>query len=142
MPASLTRDIRLSTPLKARPERVYQALTSARELCLWWLARAETDARSLGRVRMVWRRGDGPLKEARGVYVDLEPGRKVAWIWKPKPPGVPPLVSLFLEPKGRGCVATLHHAGFPASPEAGERLAAWRRAWEDCLARLKAYVER
>ena len=77
-----TLDIRLSASIRAKPEQVYRALTSARELCVWWLARAETDARNMGHLRMVWpSRGRGDGSEVSGVFVDLEPGQKVAWIW-------------------------------------------------------------
>jgi len=81
MPPSIL-DIRVSAFIKAEPDQVYRALTSARELCVWWLERAETEARNMGRLRMVWPDGSkGRANEATGVFVDLEPGRKVAWLW-------------------------------------------------------------
>ncbi|MBI4370907.1 MAG: SRPBCC domain-containing protein [Elusimicrobia bacterium] len=147
-PRFKTRDVRLSARLRAKPEAVYRALTSARELTRWWLLGAETDARGGGRVRMVWPRlrGRDGLKgfgEREGFFVDLEPGRKVAWLWRPVrgEQGVPPLASVFLLPKGRGCEVTLVHAGFPADPAAdgAYRSCAW--AWEDGLAKLKLYLE-
>src|SRR5437762_1942495 len=94
MPSELlrlaTRDIRLAASIRAKPEHIYQSLTSARELTRWWLLGAETDARNAGRLRMVWprakRREDGlpgGFGERSGVFVDLQPARKVAWLWKP-----------------------------------------------------------
>ena len=77
-----------------------RALTSATELCRWWLQGAETDARSGGRLRMVWpklkyecdknggsRNGrifppHAAMGDSEGCFVDLEPGRKVAWMWR------------------------------------------------------------
>ena len=74
-----TSTVKLHRVLRAKPERVYQALTSARELTRWWVLGAETDARNAGRVRMVWPRlkaGAGSLPggfgERAGVFVDLE----------------------------------------------------------------------
>src|SRR5687767_2579636 len=99
---SATRDIRLSAAIRAKPELVYRSLTSARELTRWWLQGAETDARNAGRLRLIWprvraRKGiRGPgFGEREGVFVDLEPARKVAWLWKPArgEKGVPALTS-------------------------------------------------
>ncbi|HVE12666.1 MAG TPA: SRPBCC domain-containing protein [Elusimicrobiota bacterium] len=139
--APTTRDVRVSAAIKASPKRVYRALTSARELCLWWLERAETDARSLGRVRMVWPEALG-WGEAEGVFVDLEPESKVAWLWGGRgvPRGVPRLVNVFIEPRPGGCGVTVVQAGFPA--DADGRRAAFRARWEDCLAKLALYLEK
>lgn len=145
-PSSL-RDIRLAAHVRAKPEDVYRVLTSARELTRWWLLGAETDARNAGRVRMIWPRprgrdGRSPgFRERQGVFVDLEPGRKVAWLWKPVrgERSVPPLTSVFILPARRGSEITVLHAGFPAF---GDRLfEAYARAWEDGLAKLKLYLE-
>jgi len=143
-----TRDLRFTLDIKAKPEAVYRALTSARELCRWWLSGAETDARSSGRIRMVWpkapRNGVLPrgIGEREGFFVDLEPGRKVAWIWKPsaRHKAEPALNSFFIHPKRRGCEVTLLHSGFPVkgSDRAYEGYA---KGWEDCLAKLKLYLE-
>jgi len=145
-----TRDLRFSVRLRAKPEAVYRALTSARELTRWWLLGAETDARNAGRVRMVWPRvrgKDGGRKggfgEREGMFVDLEPGRKVAWLWKPArgEKKVPPLTSVFIDPRRGGCEVTLLHAGFPSGPSADGVFRGYACAWEDGLAKLKLYME-
>ncbi|TPW19770.1 MAG: hypothetical protein FD126_2352 [Elusimicrobia bacterium] len=136
MPKRRTSDIRLVVSVRTEPSEVYRALTSARELCAWWLDRAETDARNMGR----WRMGGAPGRgEARGLFVDLEPGRKVALIEDDgtRPAGVPPLTTFFLEKKGRATEVTLVAAGFTSA----KPLAASRARWEDCLAKLKLYLE-
>lgn len=149
-PRSRTRDVRLSLRVKAEPQAVYRALTSARELTRWWLLGAETDARNAGRVRMVWprvRREDGTrcdgLGEREGVFVDLEAGRKVAWLFKPVRGDrrAPPLVSVFIEKRGSSSEVTLVHAGFSTSASSDERCRGYARAWEDGLAKLKLYLE-
>jgi len=139
-----TTDIRLTASVKAKPEAVFRALTSARELCVWWLDRAETDARNSGRFRMVWppsRQLDG--SEVRGVFVDLEKGEKVAWLWDDasRGSGVPALISFFIEKKPRGCQLTMVHAGFSGAPSRERFVRRYRRGWEDCLAKLKLYLE-
>lgn len=148
MSAARTRDIRLSVKIKAGPEQVYRALTSARELCRWWLVGAETDARNGGRFRMVWPKLKDEaavfppsLSEAEGVFVDLEPGRKVAWIRaRPRLRGGPALVSFFILPAKRASELTLIHAGFPAA-RGQAAYDACARGWADALAKLKRYLE-
>ena len=146
-----TRDIRLSATIRAKPELVYRGLTSARELTRWWLQGAETDARNAGRLRMIWPRvrvkGEDRspgFGEREGVFVDLEPARKVAWLWKPArgEKGVPPLTSIFMLPaRGGRSEVTLLHAGFPSAASADEAFNGCARAWEDGLAKLKLYLE-
>lgn len=140
-----TRDIRYEVPVKAAPERVYAALTSARELTRWWLQGAETDARNAGRLRLVWPRSKASagFGEREGFFVDLEPGRKVAWMWKPArgEKGVPPLSSFFINPRLKNCELSVLHAGFPSDAGADPLYAAYARGWEDCVAKLKLYIE-
>lgn len=136
MPKRRSADLRLFVSVRAEPSEVYRALTSARELCAWWLERAETDARNMGRWRMAGAPGRG---EARGLFVDLEPQRKVALMEDDatRPKGDPPLTTFFLEKKGRATEVTVVCAGFAAP----KPLAASRARWEDCLAKLKLYLE-
>ncbi len=145
-----TRDIRLAATIRARPELVYKSLTSARELTRWWLLGAETDARNAGRLRMVWPRvrtkdgARGPgFGERVGVFVDLEPARKVAWLWKPArgEKGVPALTSIFVLPARGGSEVTWIHAGFPSGAKSDPMFHGYARAWEDGLAKLKLYLE-
>jgi uncharacterized protein YndB with AHSA1/START domain len=158
-PLSRTRDLRFCVRIKARPQAVYRALTSATELCRWWLQGAETDARNAGRFRMIWPKigcpanGNGrsarlfpphaAVGDSEGYFVDLEPGRKVAWMWKQRQrrSAVPPLSSFFISPQGRGCEVTLLHAGFSSRPAADKQFAGCSEGWEDCLAKLKLYLE-
>jgi len=149
-PRLSTRDIRLVAPIRVKPELVYRGLTSARELTRWWLQGAETDARNAGRLRMVWPRAKGKdgarapgFGEREGVFVDLEPARKVAWLWKPirGERGVPALTSIFVLPARGGSEVTLLHSGFSSAVSADKLYQGYARAWEDGLAKLKLYLE-
>ncbi len=153
MTASRTRDLRLCVDINAKADEIYRALTSATRLCRWWLEGAETDARNTGRFRMVWpklKASDSRLPfpphvacgESEGVFVDLDPGRKVAWLWKAaRKKDIPLLASFFIRPKRRGCEVTLVHAGFPKNRASDKRYAGCASGWEDCLAKLKLYLE-
>jgi uncharacterized protein YndB with AHSA1/START domain len=149
-----TRDLRFSLKIKAKPDEIYRALTSATELCRWWLQGAETDARSAGRFRMVWPKISSTaggrcfppyvaLGESEGCFVDLEPGRKVAWMWKlhRRKSAIPPLSSFFIQPRSRGCEITLLHTGFSAGVSGDKVLKGCSQGWEDCLSKLKLYLE-
>jgi uncharacterized protein YndB with AHSA1/START domain len=155
---SKTRDLRFTVRIKAAPDQVYKALTSATELCRWWLQGAETDARSSGRFRMVWpklkrKHGPGPaarvfppnvcLGDSEGYFVDLQPGQKVAWMWKVgRGTKYPALSTFFIEKnRSRGCDVTLLHGGFSSKPEADRYFEGCAQGWEDCLAKLKLYLE-
>ena len=148
-----TQDIRLSVKIKASPKKVYAALTSARTLCRWWLEGAETNAKNLGHFRLVWPKIKGskikrafPLyasqREIKGFFVDLEPGRKIAWIWElPSKKKYPPLSTFFIERDGRSSVVTVIQCGFSNHPSAQKYLASASQGWEDCLSKLKLYLE-
>jgi uncharacterized protein YndB with AHSA1/START domain len=139
-----TLDIRISTHIQAEAGRVYRALTSARELCVWWVDKAETEARSMGRFRLVWPSHDRKKNiEATGVFVDLEREKKVAWIWDDasRPSGLPALVSFFIEEGESGCEVILVHAGFSAAASKRRMLEGFRVIWEDVISKLKLYLE-
>lgn len=148
-PRLSTRDIRLAATIRAKPELVYRSLTSARELTRWWLQGAETDARNAGRLRMIWPRvpgknGDAPgFGEREGVFVDLEPARKVAWLWKPArgEKAAPALTSIFVLPARGGCEVTWLQSGFPSAASSDALYARYAHGWEDGLAKLKLYLE-
>ena len=139
-----TLDIRVSAFVKAEAGHVYRSLTSAKELCVWWVDKAETEARNMGRFRLVWRSQDRKKNiEATGVFVDLEREKKVAWIWddKSRPAGLPPLVSFFIEEGEDGCEVLVVHAGFSAAASKRRMLEGFRVIWEDVIAKLKLYLE-
>ena len=150
-PRLSTRDIRLVATIRVKPELVYRGLTSARELTRWWLQGAETDARNAGRLRMIWprvRAQEGVrapgFGEREGVFVDLEPARKVAWLWKPVrgEKGAPSLTSIFILPaRGGKSEVTLLHSGFPTAASSDKLYDGYAWGWEDGLAKLKLYLE-
>ncbi|MBI3505926.1 MAG: SRPBCC domain-containing protein [Proteobacteria bacterium] len=139
------RDVRIVADVKAPPADVYRAATSARQLCAWWADRAETQIRNGGRFQFEWPEDmDKSATRGRGTFVDLDPGRKLSWLWEPDslPRGVPLLTTLFLEPARAGCRVTLVHAGFPAEGAAAKAFSSYSRGWEDFVAKLALYVER
>lgn len=103
-------------------------------------------------MRLRWRgRGAGEgrnkypqgLGEVRGVFVDLQPGRKVAWLWEAQAPGpgTPRLVSFFILPSGRSSEVSIQHCGFEPGPGAEPLFKGFKAGWTDALSRLKRHVE-
>jgi hypothetical protein len=63
-------------------------------------------------------------------------------MWKPqRRSAVPPLSSFFIIPSGRGSEVTLVHGGFPSRPTVDKCYVGAAQGWEDCLAKLKLYLE-
>ncbi len=103
MDEAITREIIVD----AAPHVVWDALTDPGELAAWFGADAEVDLRLGGAVRFRWSDGS----ERRGVLVDLDPARRLAFRWRempnsPTPPAVSPtaeptVVAFSLSPQGR-----------------------------------------
>jgi uncharacterized protein YndB with AHSA1/START domain len=108
------------------PERVYRALTDARQLEGWFPSKVETDVRVGGRIKFRFE-ALGPTADfhdhdREGVFTELVPGKRVAYTWR-LPEGET-LVTWDLKPKGSGTEIRLTHSGFGDSPQ-------WRKHLED-----------
>ena len=63
-------------------------------------------------------------------------------MWKlPRKCHYPALSSFFIEPKRSGCEVTLVHAGFSTKASVDKAFQGCAEGWEDCLAKLKLYLE-
>jgi uncharacterized protein YndB with AHSA1/START domain len=70
--------IRREITVAAAPEVAWDALTDPGDLAAWFGAEAELDLRVGGAVRFRWRNGT----ERRGLVVDLDPPRRLAFRWR------------------------------------------------------------
>lgn len=70
--------IRREVTVEAAPDAVWDALTDARDLAAWFGAEVEVDLRVGGAVRFRWPDGT----ERRGLVVDLDPPRRLAFRWR------------------------------------------------------------
>lgn len=115
-------EARVSHPFQASAERVYEAWLTPALIRTWMSAALKTHGLS-GEIREVTvdpRVGGKfcfsdmrPSGEARhwGTYLELEPARKIVftWIVDASEEADPSKVTLTIEPKGTGCVATIVH---------------------------------
>jgi uncharacterized protein YndB with AHSA1/START domain len=96
----------------ARPvEKVWAALTEPARIADW-LAKAEVELKVGGRFELYWDTHDYRM---RGVIVELEPLRVIAWTW-PHEQHPDSVVRWALAPDGDGCRLTLTQTGLTAPP--------------------------
>jgi len=95
----ITRDVTVAAP----PAVVWDALTDPAELAAWFGADAEVDLRVGGAIRFRW----PDSSERRGLVIDLDPPRRLAFRWRELRAGAAGLatadatvVAFTLEPDG------------------------------------------
>ncbi len=103
--------------LRAKPERVFRALTDPAELVRWWtgvggMKRAEIDLRVGGGYVFEFRMQGDDVVVMRGEFRVVEPPRRFAMTWvSPDFPDLPTLVAFDLEPITTGTRLTIRHSG-------------------------------
>jgi uncharacterized protein YndB with AHSA1/START domain len=134
-------DIRVATIVRARRERVYDALTRAEELDAWFTTGAEADARPGG--EMVWRWVDwGPdafTGEDRGPVLEAARPQRFVFGWQASLGGTTVEVDFDEHPAGT-CVRLREH-GYPDTPEGWEQHMSCATGWGEALTLLKFHVE-
>lgn len=74
--------------IKARPQTVFEAITSPEGIAHWWgpdtgpVLAAETDLRVGGRYRVRFRLLDGTEHESTGTYLELVMPEKIVMSWR------------------------------------------------------------
>jgi len=105
--------------IKAPPAKIYAAWTEPAHMARWWgpdagpVLSAEADPRPGGRFRVVFQTLDGEKHDCRGVYREVEPGRKLVFTWQwVSTPERESFVTIELRPIPEGTELTLTHAQF------------------------------
>ena len=127
--------------LRASPDRVFAAWTSAEALGAWFgphhtrVEEAEVDARLGGRFRVVLREDNGARHEVGGTYTEVIPGVGLSftWAWHSMPERES-RVTVRLRAVEGGTELTLVHDRFADADTAGRH----RRGWTESLERLEA----
>jgi|SRR5579859_3791907 len=134
--------------IAARPERVWQALTS--EIANWWGQPYLRDAeRSRGMVieqqvggRLMESWGDQGVGYLIGHVVEWLPPQRLACTWMEKEwAGISTFVSIELAPDGQQTQVRLLHEGFERLPDGAHQRLGFDQGWADLLNRCKRYVE-
>src|SRR5262245_44327399 len=114
--ASADRMLIINRWLSAAPARVFQAWTDPVRMMQWFAPEgmatpiAESDLRVGGRYRVLMREADGVEHDVSGEYVEIIEDRRLVftWAWR-NSPEIVSLVSVELEPEGKGTQLTLRH---------------------------------
>jgi len=131
--------------IAAAPERVFEALVSAKDVLKWWgsdeshrTTEWEADVRPGGKWRAVGRSKAGTDYTVEGEYIEVDPPRKLAFSWRPTWDAPNETrVTYMLEPMNQGTRLTLRHEGF------GSRVPmvhAHGNGWQQVLRWLAGYI--
>lgn len=149
--ATMVKEIAITKFIKATPERVYKALTDARDLEKWFPTKVETDPRPGGKYKFVFLSKDGSTDHAReGHFIELIPGKLVSYDWnaafmKMMPEGgpteLPTKVEWHLEPAPGGTKLTLKHTGWGESDVWNMMLQGHTQGWDVFVRNLEMWMD-
>ncbi len=118
--------------ISAETRRVFNALTSRRQLNVWFTQEAKVDLRVGGR----YSNKDGD----RGRFLEVVPNEKLRFTWE-NPVSYPgSVVEILLKRIRRKTILTLIHSGFKRRRDF-EDYASRRSGWNWALDNLKAHLE-
>lgn len=137
----MTPSLTLVRRLRASPQAVFAAWTSAKTLATWFgphhtrVEEAAVDARPGGSFRVVLREENGERHEVGGRYVEVTPGEGLVftWAWHSAPERES-RVTVRLRAVADGTELTLTHDRFADEATATRH----RRGWTESLERLDA----
>lgn len=138
MSTETTYALRLTRIVKARPERVFRALTETAELKKWFcpeggtVKEVDVDLTVGGRFRVVMAMPHGD-HEATGVYREVDPPRRVVctWAWVGEDQndlGEETLLTFELEPREGGTQVILTHERLPTAESRDNHETGWASA--------------
>jgi len=131
-------ELRLTRVVPASVEEVFEAWTDPEVLARWWgpggstVSEAEIDPVPGGRYRMVINTAEGNTLAMAGIYVAVDPPRRLEFTWRWEmggPDDVESRVTVELTPMGDETELVLVHGGFPDA----ETAAPYSGGWEATL---------
>lgn len=128
--------------IAARPETVFDAMTSPEGIGQWWgpdagpVLLAESDAQVGGRFRVRFRMLDGSEHESSGEYLEVDPPRRVAMTWSWSAGGDDDgqsRVEIDLRPTDHGTELTFTHSRLSSDAARDSH----RRGWSGAIDKLE-----
>lgn len=135
--------IRHAVLVRAPPEKIWQALTTAEGLDGWFTTGAEVDPGPGGSIRFRWRDW-GPEKittEDGGPVLEADPPRRFVFGWHEDLDGDGTRVEFTLKEVDEGTIVRVIDEGYPDSLEGLELFMDCAAGWGEALTLLKFYVE-
>jgi len=128
--------VEITRVLAVPPERVWVAFTDPASLTAWfWPQRLSPQVAAEVRVGGAYRI-EGTGMAVSGVYLEVEPLRRLVFTWRWDHDATESIVTLELEGSDGKTVLSLRHDRL-ASPEERD---AHMQGWNDCLDRLPAHA--
>jgi uncharacterized protein YndB with AHSA1/START domain len=124
--------------ISAPSAEAYRAFVHATALRDWLCDAAQTDARKGGRLYLWWNSG----AHAVGAYTALEPGKKVAWVWRHSREPEDTRVTVSFSPgkvEGSTMVTLKHAVG--SGKKWASAIQAAQAAWQSALENLQSVLE-
>ena len=133
--------LRITRVIAAPIERVFAAWTDPAQMSRWffveetWSAEVENDLRAGGAFSIKMRSGEGTMLDCSGVYLEIDPPRRVVFSWTSYAVTDTRVSIDLLEVEG-GTELTLTHEGL-VDVEVRKMHA---QGWGGCLASLERYL--
>jgi uncharacterized protein YndB with AHSA1/START domain len=140
----MNASLRVVRVIPADIERVFRAWSDASMLARWFgcgrttSARATIDFRVGGRYRIILLGSDGPIGQASGEYVEIQPPHRMVFTWSSQGRVRVPSSLVTLELHGMGASTELILTQDLSPHSRGG--AAHKRGWHDCLDNLQRFL--
>lgn len=136
-------EIKHATLVRADPERVYEAFTTANGLDAWFTDGSSVDPRPGGEIRFRWRNWgpDRVSSEDGGPVLEAEKPRRFAFQWYPEDESYATTVEVDFTPSEQGTVVRLREYGYRDTPTSRCCQLDCAAGWGEALTLLKFYVE-
>jgi len=143
MSKTIDAEIKFSILIRADPERVYEAITTAKGLDAWFTAGAEVDARPGGYIMFRWKDW-GPEKytgEDGGPVLEVDPPERFVFQWHPDDPAYSTTVAFTFVKSENGTIVRLREFGYHNTPNGLKAMLDCASGWGEALTLLKFLVE-
>ena len=130
------RSIEKELFIKARPQRVFQALTEKAELERWFVQKSELDLRPGGAISFYW----GPGVYNVGKILDLDPPYRLSYTWEAMEPS-PVTITFKLNAESDGTRLHLINSGIGEGKDWDHYYNLRNNGWNIHLEHLVAWLE-
>ncbi len=132
-----------ATLVRARPEVVYDAMTTAEALDEWFTEGAEVNRKEGGHIKFRWKDwgADKSTSEDGGPIIVAERPRRFSFKWFPAGDTYSTTVEMDFEPTDEGTIIRLKECGYRDDPKSKRAMLACATGWGEALTLLKFYVE-
>ncbi len=136
-------EIRQNTLVRAKPEKVYDALATGEGLDAWFTVGSEVDPRPGGKIVFRWKNW-GPDKytnDAPGTVVEATRPERFVFQWKADNPSYSTTIEMDFEEVEEGTVVRLREHGYQDTPSGRAAMLECAAGWGEALTLMKYYVE-